>query len=167
MKNRRGAILLLVLFTSTSLLMVALYLVQLQAGRNNAVRRLVHTMEAEAAARAGLARSLAELSADTGWTGDLQGVLEHSGARYELTFGKAAGPYSLNNTRGAVQAQGYAGRLVPPGMVHLVSVGRFSNEGWMEEGHHLQTWNQSAGKYATPLIRYSILPSQHEGGVSP
>lgn len=82
-------------------------------------------LQAQSAARAGIARALSILSTQPEWQAGLTTVSQpESFSSYDLTFQKSGTlPYSLHNGTGAESRLGWGGRRVPPGAVLLVANG--------------------------------------------
>jgi hypothetical protein len=87
------------------------------------------------AANAGIEDAIYYLSTDTSWNTGLTDVaLPHSNAKYTVTFNRNINtPYSSNNSSGAATISGYNGRQVPPGFIHIVSVGSFGRNSDVQE----------------------------------
>lgn len=132
--NRRGSILLLTLLLLGALLFFGVSLLNhYVADRTLQTRQEAHAL-AEEAAKAGIDRALYELAHKADWHPDsLKVTLPHSHARFELSFAPTSQPHSLNNVQSTTPAVAYDGRTVPPGMVHLVSIGRCEQAFHQEE----------------------------------
>jgi hypothetical protein len=135
-RKRKGIILVITLLSMGALFFFTFLLVRLQAQDKGAALRGENDLIAEQAARAGVDDALFNLKASSAWAAGFSGVLlPHSKASYSVSFDKNQKllPFSTNNAAGASLVTGYNGRAVPPGFVHVVSVGTFQSSRKIEE----------------------------------
>lgn len=107
---------LLVLFSTS--------LADLTGGQRQLGREHESSLRAEAAAEAGLAEALYELKQNPDWQAGCQGRLARSQADYAVRFNGSPNCRSASNYGGSQALLGWQGKSIPPGQVHLVSVGR-------------------------------------------
>lgn len=132
----RGFILVLTLLVATAILFLGFSYVELYRPQAQAARLTESELIAAAAAGAGIDEAIYELKRNTAWKAGFAAVrLPHSGAAYSMSFvpNQSAIPYSTNNSVGALSITGYGGRIVPPGMVDLISVGAYGTSQRSEE----------------------------------
>jgi len=126
MAEKRGYVLVVTLLVMGALLVFTFYFLNLFFAERKITQSGEQKLIAAEAAKAGLEDALLQLKANSNWTTGFTLVrLPHAGSSYTVTFVKGVVPYSTNNSRGTGVVAGYDGIPVPPGMVHLVSVGRF------------------------------------------
>jgi hypothetical protein len=125
----------------TIMIICALFFFTLQYVRFFAAERMIagrgeETLIAQAAASAGIDDALGNLRKNIDWKAGFSGTrLAHSGAEYRMSFSQAqtAVPFSTNNSASDSPVTGSGGRIVPPRMIHLVSVGRYGKAAVPEE----------------------------------
>lgn len=128
-RKQKGFILLLVLFALITFSIILLYYVNLFNREKALSQREKWNYIAGKAAEAGVEDALYYIKQDMNWqTGFNETKLSRSNAVYSMSFNKnqAAIPYSTNNSQGTVSLIGYGGREVPPGSIHLVSMGNYA-----------------------------------------
>jgi hypothetical protein len=130
MKNRHGTILMMTILSISLLFFFAVLYAGFYSSEKSIALRAESQVKAQAAADAGVEDAIYQLKRNAAWnTGFSSTVLTHSGAAYSVSFdkGQTLIPYSTNNSQGSAALTGYAGRSVPAGMVHIVSVGKLAN----------------------------------------
>jgi len=128
--RRKGALLILAMLLLGALFFFAIVLVRLYVAEKQLTLKAEQAMIADEAAQAGINDALHELRQNQAWSAGFNAVqLPQSGASYTVTFNTAqtAIPWSINNGTGTSAAAGWEGREVPPGAIHLVSIGTFRN----------------------------------------
>lgn len=135
MHARPGSVLVMALLIVGALFFLALAATNLFRSEAALGAQAERAIKASAAATAGIEECLAILSQTPDWTTGLEGLQPQAGARYTVTFDRTRSdvPYSTNNSQGAGMVVGTGGRQVPPGGIHLVSVGRFEGQTRQEE----------------------------------
>ncbi|MBI3928646.1 MAG: hypothetical protein HY319_24110 [Armatimonadetes bacterium] len=135
--NRRGGYLLvLTLFVMAALFFFALAFLRHFQSQKSLAQMHEQTLIAEEAAKAGLDAGLNELRKDPSWKSGYREVrLPHSGAIYTMSFdpANASVPHSTHNVGGSSSRTGSGARVVPPGFIHLVCVGRYEKARRTEE----------------------------------
>ncbi len=137
-KNRKpkGYILIITILAIAALFFFAILMVKLQASERKTASRGESDIIAQQAAKAGIDYSIYQLSKDFSWnTGFNNQILPHSNASFTVTFNNTQKdmPYSTNNSQSASAVEGYNGRKVAPGVVHIVSAGKFGSSMKIEE----------------------------------
>jgi hypothetical protein len=129
--RRRGMALVLVLMCAAIIVIFASTMVAVLSVQNRLILRNVGLVAAQQAAAAGVNQALYELALNNAWapTGIYSQDLSTGNASFSLTFNTASStaPWSRNNAAGASAVTGYGGRIVPPGCVHLVALGRWAD----------------------------------------
>lgn len=136
MKGKKGYILILTLLVIGALFFFGVLFLKFFRDEQKLALGSEHKLVATEAANGGIEDALYHLKQDSSWkTGFDNEKLPHSGASYSMSFNKkqTAVPYSTNNSGGTSTVTGYNGREVPPGVIHLVSLGRFGNSTKVEE----------------------------------
>lgn len=140
-RRQRGYILILTVTVIAVLVVFAIAYVNYFRGEKKSSQQEEFILIAQSAADAGINDAVSQINKDKTWgthgetmTKNLPG----SGATYTVTFVRNTAdpdrpgqflPYSINNLTGIrIIRTGWPGnRFVPPGGIHLVSVGRFRN----------------------------------------
>ena len=128
-RKQKGYVLLLVLFAFVIFSIIALYYVNLFNREKTLSQREKWNYIANKAAEAGIEDAIYYINQDMNWQAGFNNVkLSKAEATYSMTFDKNQNeiPYSTNNSQGLVTVTGYGGREVPPGMIHLVSTGKYA-----------------------------------------
>lgn len=134
MKKKSGYILLVTMGIATVMLILAFSYVNFYASQKGLNQSSEQWQIAKTAAFSGIADGLYQLKRNQSWNTGFQNIgLPHSGATYSLTFTPGSTPYSTNNINGTLPVTGYNGRVVPPSMVHLVSIGNYNGTMQVEE----------------------------------
>lgn len=128
-RGERGSVLILTLLMILTVSILLFANVTIQQTYIKLSTEIQQGGVAENASRAGVAQSLYQLEKSSSWkTGfaavPLSVIKE---ATYTVSFdsNQKAIPFSTNNFGGTSNRTGYDGRTVPPGYVHIVSVGSF------------------------------------------
>jgi len=135
-RKRKGYILILVIIALFLFSTITLYYVNLFHQEKALAQREKWNFIAEKVAEAGIEDAIYHLRQDLSWEAGFDNTkLPHSGGSYNMSFDKnqSAIPYSTNNGIGTVPVTGYGGREVPPGMIHLVSIGKYQDGRKQEE----------------------------------
>lgn len=136
MNNKKGYILVLTILVSGALFFIGVLFLGIYRAESRLAIRTEHNNIAIEAANAGIEDGVYQLKQSASWATGFQGVtLPRSGATYSMTFDRnqSAMPFSTNNGQGLATVVGYGGRQVMPGMVHLVSVGKYGVSTQVEE----------------------------------
>lgn len=136
MRDRHGSILITALLIVFALSFLVLAAVNLFRSEAMIAAQAERSVVAAAAALAGIEEGFARITEAPDWnTGFSNVLLTRSGGQYNVTFSRAnaAVPFSTNNARGSAIVTGWNGRSVPPGAIHLVSVGTFLGARRIEE----------------------------------
>lgn len=136
MRNGRGYALVITIMIICALFFFTIQYVRLFAAEKAIAGSGERALIAHAAASAGIDDAIANLKQNVAWSAGFDTIsLPHSGATYSMSFNtaQAAVPYSTNNSAGAASVNGYGGRVVPAGMIHLVSAGRYEKAVVLEE----------------------------------
>ena len=135
-KKSKGYILIITILAIGALFFFAFLLVRLQASERKIATKGENDLIAEQAAKAGIDDALYQLKQDISWnSGFNKKALPNSNAIYSMSFDNTQTtiPYSTNNSSGAATVTGYRDRKVPPGMIHLISIGKSVNSSKIEE----------------------------------
>lgn len=145
----RGFILVFTLLVATAVLFFGFSYVELYRAQAQIARMGENELIAAAAAGAGIDEAIYQLKRNAAWKAGFAAVLlPHSGAAYSMSFvpnqpinlslsilspQQTVIPYSTNNSLGALAITGYGGRIVPPSMVDLISVGTYGRSQHIKE----------------------------------
>ena len=175
--GRRGFILVLAMGASATLFFFALMYVHLYRAEQSLALQGERTLVAWEAASAGIQMAGLELKKSAAWSAGFDNrSLPDSGATVTVTFDATRQlPYSVNNSQNTAAVNGWGGRVVPPGCIHLVAVGRFglasqvdqamvvppqspysfglfgSNAGSLGGGTVVDAYNSAVGPYPSSL----------------
>lgn len=134
MRKKGGFILVVTLLVMSALFFLSVLYLNLYGPDKSLAVRAEQQLICNAAASAGIDDAIYQLKRNTNWTtGFSQVLLPQSRATYTMTFDRNAPPFSTNNFGGAQPVNGWNGRAVSPGMVHLVSLGSFLGSSRVEE----------------------------------
>jgi len=136
MRKTNGYVLVLTMIVMFLLLMMALFYVKFSMPEQHFAMKGEMELIAMSAADAGLEDAFYNIKQYSGWTGGFTNVsLPHSKATYSVTFNKNQTilPYSTNNIGGTTAVTGYGGRIIPAGMAHIISIGKFGSVSHIEE----------------------------------
>ena len=128
MGRKRGYILILTLLVMGALILWGIFILNLYRQEQYTAQKGEMDLIAEEAARAGISDAIYYLKKDSSWADGFKDVkLQHSGATYSISFDKklAQIPWSVNNYNSSEPIKGWRDRVVPPGTVFLVSIGKF------------------------------------------
>ncbi len=121
MRRQRGHILVQLLVISSLLFVLASSFVAMASFHSYTVSRRTELYRARLAGQAAIEEAMVHLTQDATWQGSVQG--ETLNGSYRLSFDD-----SVNNLKGPLPLQGYAGRLVPPNSALLVGHGNARSE---------------------------------------
>ncbi len=136
MKRTRGYILILTILVMSAVFFISTMFIGFFRSEHRLALRAQNDVIAQAAAEAGIQDSLLAVKQDSSWDVGFENViLPNSRATYTVTFDRDQTdiPFSTSNIAGTAMITGYDGREVYPGMIHLVSIGRYGESRVTEE----------------------------------
>lgn len=128
MGKKTGYILILALLITAALFVLVVASTDLYYAESRVSASAANDLIAEQAASAGIDAAVYQLKQSAAWSSGFNGiVLPHSSASYSMTFSASnlSVPYSTNNSQGSGQVTGFGGRVVPAGMVYVISIGEY------------------------------------------
>jgi hypothetical protein len=126
MERQKGFILALTLLVMAAIFFFGLLYLSFYRTEKSLALKAETDLIALEAASAGIQDAIYQLKRNPRWNAGFSAVyLTRSRAAYTMSFnsGQTAIPYSTNNSQGMSAVTGYRGRVVPAGLIHLVSVG--------------------------------------------